>query len=131
MPLLDDALSDPRQTVAALERKLEARTAERDEALEQQNATSEILRVISRSPSNVQPVFEAIVASAAALCKAEFSAVARFDKGLLHLVAVHSMSPEETAAFHSLFPRLPVPSFAMGRAFLDAQPVQFDDVLGE
>ena len=67
----------------------------------------------------------------ARICGAEFSAVARFDDELLHLVAVHSMSPEETAAFHSLFPRAPVRNFGMGRAFLDAQPVHFGDVLGE
>ena len=59
----------------------------------------------------------------------EFSAVARLEDGLLHLVAVHSMSPEETAAFHSLFPRPPARNFVMGRAFVDAQPVHFDDVL--
>jgi GAF domain-containing protein len=131
MALLDDALSDLRQTVAALERKLDERTAERDEALAQQTATGEILRVIARSPTDIQPVFEAIVASAARVCEAEFSAVARFEDALLHLVAVHSMSPEETAAFHSLFPRAPARNFVMGRAFLDGRPVHFEDVLTE
>src|SRR5215467_7310069 len=128
---LDDTLSDLRQTIAALQQKLDERTAERDEALAQQIATSEILRVISRSRGDVQPVFEAIVRSAAALREAEFSAVARLEDGLLHLVAIHAMSGEETAAFHRLFPRPPTRNFAMGRAFLDAQPVQFEDVLSE
>jgi GAF domain-containing protein len=99
------------------------------EALEQQTATSEILRVIARSPTDVQPVFDAIVGSAARVCEAEFSAVARFDEALLHLVAVHSTSPEETAAFHRLFPRPPSRDFAMGRAFVDGLPVHFDDLL--
>jgi PAS domain S-box-containing protein len=99
------------------------------EALERQTATSEILSVISRSPTDIQPVFEAIVARAAKVCEAEFSAVARFDGELLHLVAVHSLSPAETAAFHSLFPRLPTRNFIMGRAFVDAEPAHFDDVL--
>jgi len=129
MAVLDDALSDLRQTVAALERQLEERTAERDNALARQTATSEILSVISRSPTDVQPVFEAIVARAARVCEAEFSAVARFADGLLHLVALNNMSSEETAAFHSLFPRPPGRHFVMGRAFVDAQPVHFDDVL--
>src|SRR6516162_9338281 len=129
MAVLDDALSDLRQTVAALERQLEERTAERDNALARQTATSEILSVISRSPTDVQPVFEAIVACAARVCEAEFSAVARFADGLLHLVALNNMSSEETAAFHSLFPRPPGRHFVMGRAFVDAQPVHFDDVL--
>jgi GAF domain-containing protein/two-component sensor histidine kinase len=129
MAVLDDALSDLRQTVAALERQLEERTAERDDALARQTATSEILSVISRSPTDVQPVFEAIVARAARVCEAEFSAVARFADGLLHLVALNNMSSEETAAFYSLFPRPPGRHFVMGRAFVDAQPVHFDDVL--
>jgi len=131
MAVLDDALRDLRQTVATLEQKLEERTAERDEALAQQTATGEILRAIARSPTDLQPVFEGIVRSAARVCEAEFSAVARSADGLLHLVAVYSMSPEETAAFHSLFPRAPARSFVMGRAFADAQPVHAGDVLSE
>jgi GAF domain-containing protein len=99
--------------------------------LAQQAATGEILSVISRSPNDGQPVFEAIVARAATLGDAEFSAVARLEDGLLNLVAVHSLSPGETAAFYSLFPRRPERNFAMGRAFVDAQPVHFEDVLAE
>jgi len=131
MAMLDDAATDLRQTVAALRQELDERTAARDEALAQQAATSEILGVISRSPTDVQPVFEAIIGRAAALCDAGFSAVARLEDGLLHLVAVHSMSPEETAAFHSLFPRPPARNFTMGRAFVDGLPVHFGDVLSE
>jgi hypothetical protein len=131
MAALDDGAIDRRQTIAALRRELDERTAERDEALAQQLATSEILGLISRSPTDTQPVFEAIVARAAALCEAEFSAVARLEDGLLHLVAVHSMSPDEMAVFHSLFPRPPARNFTMGRAFVDARPVHFDDVLSE
>ena len=131
MTALNDAATDPRQKIAALRRELDERTAERDEALAQQAATGEILSVISRSPADIQPVFEAIVTRAAALCEAEFSAVARLEGGLLHLVTVHSMSPAETAAFHSLFPRPPARNFTMGRAFVDARPVHFEDVLNE
>ena len=101
------------------------------EALEQQAATGEILRVISSSPTDIQPVFEAIVDSASRLCDAEFSAVSRFDDGLLHLVALNNMSPEETAAFHSLFPRPLRRDFIMGRAFLDGRPVHVEDVLAD
>ncbi len=131
MAALDDGAIDHRQTIAALRRELDQRTAERDEALAQQAATGEILNVISRSPTDIRPVFEAIVARAARLCEAEFSVVARLEDGLLHLVAVHSMSPEETAAFHSLFPRAPGRHFVMGRAFVEAQPVHIEDALAE
>jgi PAS domain S-box-containing protein len=97
--------------------------------LEQRAATTEILRVISSSPTDVQPVFDAIVASAARLCEAEFSAVARLDDdGLLHLAAIGNMSPAETAAYHSLFPRPPHRGFILGRAFLDGRPVHIEDV---
>jgi PAS domain S-box-containing protein len=131
MAMLDEAAADLRQTVETLQRELDQRTAERDEALAQQAATGEILSVISHSPADIQPVFEAIVARAATLGDAEFSAVARLEDGLLNLVAVHSLSPGETAAFYSLFPRRPERNFAMGRAFVDARPVHFEDVLAE
>jgi hypothetical protein len=58
MAMLDDAATDPQPTVAALQRELDQRTAERDEALAQQAATSEILRVIARSPTDLRPAFE-------------------------------------------------------------------------
>src|SRR5262249_39646088 len=60
---------------------------ETKEALERQTATSEILRVISSSPTDVQPVFEAIAAKAARLCDAVNGMVIRFDGQLLHLAA--------------------------------------------
>src|SRR2546428_12202 len=63
------------------------------EALEQQTATSEILRVIASSPTNVQPVFDAIASSAFALCAAKFVAVFRLENGILDIVAMHSTSP--------------------------------------
>src|SRR6266851_341761 len=121
------------QAVIAIENvrlftELAARNHDLDETLDQQTATSEILRVISRSPTDVQPVFEAIVANAARLCDAAFSAVARLQGGLLHLVAVNNMSPEETEAYRSLFPRPPRRDFIIGRAFVDGRPVHVEDV---
>ena len=115
------------QAVIAIEnvRLFEAeqqRTHELSELLERQTATSEALEVISSSPTQVQPVFEAMVARAAQLCQAHFSAVARFDNGLLHLVALNNLSAKESEAFHSLFPRPPARNFVMGRAFLKASP---------
>src|SRR5262249_38157037 len=75
------------------------------ESLEQQTATSEILRVISRSQTDVQPVFDAIVQSASSLCEAEFSAVVRFEDGLLHLAGISNVSSAEIEAYHRRFPR--------------------------
>jgi hypothetical protein len=67
---------------------------ERHEALEQQAATSEVLRVIRRSPTDAQPVFDMIAESAAKLCAAHFCFVYRFDGELLHFVAHHSVTPD-------------------------------------
>ncbi len=117
--------------VGALTDVTERKEREREvrEALEQQTATAEVLRVISGSTTDVQPVFDAIVTSAANLCDAEFAAVARFEDGLLHLVAVNNLSPQEAEAFHALFPREPGRHFVMGRAFIDCQATQVPDVL--
>jgi two-component system, NtrC family, sensor kinase len=114
-----------------LEQKVALLTQDLSAAFEQQSATSEILRLVSSSRTDVRPIFESIVGNASRLCEAEFSAVARFDDGLLHLVAINNMSVEETAAFHSLFPRAPQRNFVMGRAFVDGRPVQCRDVLAE
>jgi GAF domain-containing protein len=98
------------------------------EARQQHAATAEILRVIAGTPADVRPVFDAIVANAARLCDAAFSAVATFEGGLLQLVAVNKMSPEETAAYHTVFPRPPGRHFIMGRAFVDRRPVHIADI---
>ena len=73
--------------------------------LEQQTATAEILRVISSSPSDVQPVLDAIVKSAVRLCDGVFSIVLRFDGEIIHLGAQHNFSPDALAAYRGWFPR--------------------------
>src|SRR5947208_4592893 len=65
--------------------ELQAKNADLTEALEQQTATSEILRVISRSPTDVQPVFDAIAEAALRLCGGASSIVTTFDGQLIHL----------------------------------------------
>ncbi len=79
---------------------------ETKEALEQQTATAEILRVISSSPTDVQPVFDVIVKSAVRLCGGLHSNVYRVEDGLVHLVAHHNFSP---AALEHLQRRFPMP----------------------
>src|SRR5262249_32837758 len=85
-------------------RALEKRLAE---ALEQQTATAEILRVISSSPTDAQPVFDAIAASAMRLCDGELSVVARYDGELLHLAAHAHVGSEGVDLIRQLYPTPP------------------------
>jgi hypothetical protein len=85
--------TDLQEQVAALTRELTEARDELTEALEYQTATGEVLNVISRSPSDVQPVFDMIAESAARLCEGQFCFVYRFDGQLLHFVAHHSLTP--------------------------------------
>ena len=55
---LNDAATNPQQTIAELQRKLAERTAERDEALERQTATADVLRAISRTAFDLDTVLE-------------------------------------------------------------------------
>jgi GAF domain-containing protein len=78
---------------------------ETKEALERQTATAEILKVIASSPSDVQPVFEAIVASAARLIGAFSAGVFRFVDGVVHLAAITSTTPAGDEALRAHYPR--------------------------
>src|SRR5262249_25570287 len=67
------------------------------ESLEQQTATAEILRVISSSPTDVQPVFETIVRSAVNLCDGLYGGVSTFDGEMIRPAALHNYSPDALA----------------------------------
>jgi signal transduction histidine kinase/CheY-like chemotaxis protein len=101
---------------------------ETKEALEQQTATSEILRAISSSVSDTTPVFDAIVRNATRLCAAQFANVYLFDGELLHFAATSHADP----AFHSLmrerFPRRPDNTQVSGRVVLAGKVVGIEDV---
>jgi GAF domain-containing protein/DNA-binding response OmpR family regulator len=96
----------------------QARTRELTESLEQQTATSEVLRVISSSPTDVQPTFETISASARRLCDAANALLFRFDGELIHLAAHDNLEPEQLAALRSVFPLRPGRESITGRAIL-------------
>jgi hypothetical protein len=87
-----------------LERKVLERTAELTEALEQQTATADVLKVISKSPTNVQPVFDAIAQRAMILCGALTGTVTHFDGELVHLRAFHGATHDATEAMKAAYP---------------------------
>src|SRR5262245_14418325 len=114
-----------------LQQKNEALTqahAQVTESLEQQTATSEILRVISSSPTDVQPVFDAIVRSAERLCAGQFSVLFLFDGELLHFVAHHNLGPEALEEAKRIWPTRPVRASGTGRAILEQRVVQIADI---
>src|SRR5262249_48661190 len=87
------------QAVIAVEnvrlfKELEVRNHDLTETLEQQTATSDVLKVISRSAFDLGPVFEAVVENAVRLCDAERSFVFRFDGEFLRIAASYNTSPE-------------------------------------
>ena len=106
-------------------RELEQRLAE---ALEQQAATSEILRVISSSRTDAQPVFDTIAAKALRRCDARFSAVFRFDGELIHIAAFQNLTPEGTAAFRTAYPCRPSRGGTTQRAILTRSIVHMPDI---
>src|SRR5262245_32667989 len=76
-----------------LEQKLEARTRELAEALEQHAATSEVLSVISSSSGDLQPVFEAILANATRICEANFGNLLLYEGNAFRVAAMHGAPP--------------------------------------
>jgi hypothetical protein len=71
-PTPDSTLADAEQGIADLQRQLAECRAERDEALQRETATAEVLQVINSSPGDLAPVFDAIVEKARGLCDAAF-----------------------------------------------------------
>src|SRR5215831_17501490 len=105
--------------------------AQVSEALEQQTATSEILRVISLSPTDVQPVFDAIAERSLRLCGGLFSSVYRFDGELIHMVAHHNYPPMALERSRQLFPTRPGRHLFTARAILERSVILIADVLSD
>src|SRR5258705_5658245 len=106
-------------------RDLEKRLAE---ALARETTTSEILRVISQSQTDLQPVFEAIVRSAAQLCDATFAVMHRFDGQVVTFDAHYGMTEQEVAGSRDSFPLPTDRGTAVGRAILDRRTTHIHDI---
>ncbi|MCW5746784.1 MAG: GAF domain-containing protein [Alphaproteobacteria bacterium] len=121
------------QAVIAIENtrlfgELEARTRELSDSLETQTATSYVLDVISRSPAQLQPVFDAIAQSAVRLFKAQICNVLRFDGELLFLVASDGLSAEAKELARRHFPSPPGKTSAASRCILSGAPAEIPDI---
>ena len=119
-------------SAASQETEFTRLTRERDEALQQQTATSEVLSIIRRSPADAQPVFDAIVQSAARLCGAIFSVVYLCEDDRLRIAATKNFTPEATSQIHELHQlKRPDRSHLAGRAILDCAIIHVHDVLAD
>src|SRR5262245_50956917 len=120
----------PTVSAADLQAQLDRCARELDEALQQQTATSEVLGIIRRSPADAQPVFDAIVQSAARLCGANVSAVYLYENDRLRIAATNNFTPEATSQLHaSQQLTRPERSHLAGRAILDRALIHVPDVL--
>jgi signal transduction histidine kinase/HAMP domain-containing protein len=117
-----------RESYVNLEQKVEARTRELTEALEQQTATSEILRVISSSPTDLQPVLDAIAENAARVCNASDAVLFRLDGDTLRIAAQYGTIPMSDLVDRAL----PVDrGWVTGRAVIDRRTIHVEDLAVE
>jgi signal transduction histidine kinase len=116
----------PQDSYSDLEEKLARAQRERDEALEQQTATSEVLRVISSSPGELAPVFEAMLDNAVRICEAKFGTLYLCEGGGFRAVAMHNAPPACADARAAIV--RPPPDSSLGRAAKTKQVTQVADV---
>jgi GAF domain-containing protein/anti-sigma regulatory factor (Ser/Thr protein kinase) len=119
------------QAVIAIENarlfdEVQARTKELTESLEQQTATSDVLRVISSSPSDLQPVFDAMLANATRLCEARFGILTLYDGEVFRAVATHNL-PRAFSEMRKREPFRPPPGSAHARVVATKEVVHFID----
>jgi hypothetical protein len=106
-------------------------TRELNEALERQAATSEVLRVISTSPSELEPVFGAILANGARLCEANFGILALYENGAFHVAGMHNV-PEAYAEYRRLNPVINLgPQSASARMAVSKEVIHHLDYAAE
>ena len=113
------------ESVAKLKQTIAAQAQEIREGAEQQNATSEILRIIASSPTDIKPVLDAVAESAGRLCEATNAVIYRVDGDVIDPVAVHGAMPP--APKGTAINRRTV----VGRAIVDRQTMHVRDLLAE
>ena len=97
----------------------------------EQTATAEVLRVMAASPTDVQPVFDAIVRNAVRLCEGAHGSLFRYDGTLQHFVAYESVDTRTVELLRQRYPRPPHPGTASGRSLLERRVINVEDVPGD
>src|SRR5262245_26225090 len=111
-----------------LEQKLEARTRELSEAREQQAATAEVLRIVSSSPGDLQPVFETMLANAVRICGAKFGDLYLREADGFRMAVTHNAPPAYVEARTRERLLRPPPDAPLGRVAVTKQIVQIADI---
>jgi len=125
---LEDAQYCPRCGAPMTPAQDDSPAASHADVVEQQAATSEILRLISGSPNDWQAMFDAIVRAATTLCDAAWAAAFRFDGRLQTLIAHHNVTGRELEVLRREFPRRLTRDRATGRALADRRVVHVTDL---
>jgi GAF domain-containing protein/anti-sigma regulatory factor (Ser/Thr protein kinase) len=117
--------SSPTASYSALKKGFDAQARELREALQRETATSEILRIIASSPTDIKPVLDAVAENAARLCEASNAVIYRVDGAVIDPVAVHGAMPPAPKGT-AINRRTPV-----GRAIVDRKTLHVHDLLAE
>ena len=104
---------------------------ERDEALEQQAATSEVLKVISSSPGDMKPVFEAMLANALRICEAKFGHLLLYDGERFHAAHLHDVPGPYREFWQKHGPIRPNPNTGLARLARTAQVQHIPDLMAD
>src|SRR6516164_4821414 len=120
----------PRQDspfVGDLQAKLDACTRQLNEALERENATAEVLRIVSSSPGDLQPVFQNLLGNATRLCVADFGYMFQYDSGAFRLIAQRGADPAYVE-YMQRQPLHPGSETLLGRIAKFKAPLQIEDL---
>ena len=126
----NDMAGKLKESYADLEKKVEDRTHELSELLEQQTATAEVLKVISSSPGDLEPVFDTMLENAVRICDAKFGTLVLYEGNAFRRVALHN-APAALAEEHERDPIVPRSAANLYRLPETKQVIQISDIQAE